>query len=112
MNSTLHSSYTTYFQRYCAPQTQACCASRTNAAFCLGGFLFCTVGYSGSIQQRLSAEADFDIYDIRRRSTSVDSNTTAVVVASAHDIYLRDEDVRDKIGATRGNYTLLLDRGI
>lgn len=70
------------------------------------GLLFCTVGYSGSIQQRLTAEADFDIYDIRRPSTSGGFNTKAVVVPTPHEIYLRDEVVKVKIGATRGNYTL------
>lgn len=52
------------------------------------------------------AEREFDIYDIRSSSRSPVLNTSVVLVPTAHERYLWDEAVREKIGATRGNYTL------
>lgn len=52
------------------------------------------------------AEREFDIYDIRRSSRSPVLDPSVVVPPTAHEIYLWDEAVREKIGATRGNYTL------
>ncbi len=104
INATAHSSYTKDFGTYCVPQLEACRDHRS-AAFCLGAYLFCYLGFSGSILGRLIAEREFDIYDIRRSSRSAVLDPSVVVAPTAHERYLWDEAVREKIGATRANYT-------
>lgn len=104
INATSRSSYTKDFQNYCAPQLEAC-RDRRNAAFCLGAYMFCSIGFPGSIPERLMAEREFDIYDIRRPSRSSVLNTSVALLPTAHETYLWNEAVMEKIGATRGNYT-------
>lgn len=62
--------------------------------------MFCITGYSGSIQDRLTTEADFDIYDIRLPSISPEVEE----VATTHEKYLWNPAVMAAIGA-RSNYT-------
>lgn len=105
INATSHSSYTKDFRTYCVPQLEACRDHRS-AAFCLGAYLFCSIGYSGSIQGRLMAERNFDIYDIRKSTSSAGFDPNVLLVPTAHGKYLSDETIKEKIGATRGDYTL------
>lgn len=51
------------------------------------------------------AEREFDVYDIRRPSRSAVFNTSVALLPTAHETYLLNEAVMEKIGATRGNYT-------
>lgn len=99
INATARKQYTLDFERYCVPQLEACRRSRSNS-FCLAGRLFCITGYSGSIQDRLTAEADFDIYDIRLPAPSPEVSGAA----PTHEKYLWNPAVMAAIGA-RTNYT-------
>lgn len=62
--------------------------------------MFCISGFSGSIQDRLTAEADFDIYDIRLPAPSIEASEAA----TTHEKYLWNPAVMAAIGAS-SNYT-------
>lgn len=52
------------------------------------------------------AERNFDIYDIRKSTSSAGFDPNVLLVPTAHGKYLSDETIKEKIGAMRGDYTL------
>lgn len=98
INATAYEQYILDYQRYCVPQLEACRESRSNS-FCLAGLLFCITGYSGSIQDRLAVEADFNIYDVRLPAPSPEADAPDI-----HEKYLWNPAVMAALGA-RINYT-------
>lgn len=99
INATAREQYTLDFERLCVSQLEVCRRSRSNS-FCLAGLLFCYTGYSGSIQDRLIAEADFDISDLRLPAPSIEASEAP----TTHEKYLWNPAVMTAIGA-RINYT-------
>lgn len=99
INATAHEQYTLDFERYCVPQLEACRRSRANS-FCLAGLLFCIAGYSGSIQDRLTTETNFDIYNICLSAPRIEVSEAA----TTHERYLWNLAIVAAIGA-RINYT-------
>ena len=99
INATAREQYTLDYRRYCVPQLEACRRSKSDS-FCRAGLLFCITGLPDSIQDRLVAEADFDIFDLRLPAPSLEESEAPVT----HEKYLWDPAVRAAIGAT-SNYS-------
>lgn len=100
INATAREQYTLDYRRYCVPQLEACRRSKTSNSFCRAGLLFCITGLPDSIQDRLVAEADFSIFDLRFPAPSLEESQAPVT----HEKYLWDPAVRAAIGAT-SNYS-------